>query len=117
MRPPATPLLLVLATVLLQLVAAWLLDIAAAQPGAALLAVSMIAVVMLLHAGRFVIWGYTHRHFPLSHSYPLTALFFPLVLLLSWWRGDAVGGWQLAGTALITLGVVVMSQGAEREHG
>lgn len=109
--PPPAPLLLVTATVLLQLGAAWILD-TAASPACAdelLIAFAAIALALVIHAGRFVIWGYTHRHYPLSHTYPLSALFFPCVLLLSWWQGDAVSGAQLAGTALITAGVYLIS--------
>lgn len=109
-RRPA-PLLLVAATVLLQLAAAWILDIAARPTHAdtLLIAIAAIALVLLIHAVRFLIWGYTHRHYPLSHTYPLTALFFPCILLLSWWHGDAIDGMQLAGTGLITLGVYLIS--------
>lgn len=107
---PLTPYLLVSSTVLLQLAAAWVLDTAAGHPSArgwAIAAVA-IAVALVLNVGRFVIWGYTHRHFPLSFTYPLTALFFPCILLLSYFQGTRIGGMEILGTALITIGAVVM---------
>lgn len=108
---PLAPYILVLGTVILQLAAALILDSAAgskATPGLTI-AASAIAVALILNIGRFIIWGYTHRHFPLSQTYPLTALFFPCILLLSYARGAATSIWEIAGTALITAGAVMMS--------
>jgi drug/metabolite transporter (DMT)-like permease len=62
-----------------------------------------------LNATRFLIWGYTHRHYPLSHSYPLTALFFPCILLLSAWYGDTIGWAKVVGVLVIMAGVVLMN--------
>lgn len=107
---PMVPITLVLATVLIQLAAAWVLDTAAGiKPGTGwIIAAAAVVFAIGLNVVRFVIWGYTHRHFPLSQTYPFTALFFPCILVLSWLKGDAVQLPEIAGTALITLGAIVM---------
>lgn len=109
-RHPLVPVALVFGTVLIQLAAAWILAAAAGlKPSTGwIIAAVAVAAAIGLNVVRFVIWGYTHRHFPISQTYPLTALFFPCILLLAWLKGDAVHPWEIAGTALITLGAVVM---------
>lgn len=103
------PLPLVSATVLLQLGAAWVLGRAAGHRTALLLGIGAIGFAIGLNLLRFAIWGYVHRHFPLSHTYPLTALFFPCVLTLSYLNGDAVTGEQILGTLFITFGALAMA--------
>lgn len=103
------PLMVVALTVILQLLAAYVLDVAASARTIGLAAILAIGVAIALHGIRFLLWGYAHKRYPLSHTYPLTALFFPFVLVISHWRGDHVGSWQWAGTLLITLGVGMMA--------
>lgn len=99
--------LIVLAAVLLQVVAAVLLKEMADRPELPLMLVAMgIGVVGVLGGTRFLIWGYAHRRYPLSHSYPLSSMFFPLMLAVAWAYGDPVHLTQLLGTGLITVGVV-----------
>lgn len=65
-----------------------------------------VAFVVGLNGVRFVVWGVAHQRYPLSLSYPLSSMFFPLMLGVSYLYGDAVGPGQVAGTALVTLGVL-----------
>lgn len=114
----AGPVVLVLAIVLLQLAAAWVLDHAADRRAGLIVAAAAIVVAIGLNLGRFVLWGYAHRRYPLSHIYPLTALFFPCILILSYFQGDVVGATEILGTVLITAGAVIMSVGkTSREPG
>lgn len=109
------PAALVLATVVLQLVAAWILDIAADMSmGLGVMAIGAILAAVALNGLRFVVWGYTHRRFPLSLTYPLTALFFPLVLLLSWLRGEGVGLPEILGTIFIAGGTALVALGSAK---
>lgn len=107
--PKAGPLVLVTVTVMLQLATAWILGRAASHHVQLMAGLVAIALAIGFNILRFAIWGYAHRHFPLSHTYPLTALFFPCVLLLSYANGDAVHLEQLIGTLLITIGALVMA--------
>lgn len=115
---PLMPFALVSATVVIQLAAAWVLGTAAGikpSPGWIVATVG-VALAIGLNVVRFVIWGYTHRHFPLSQTYPLTALFFPCILILSYLKGDSIHPMEIAGTALITLGAIVMGIHNHAEH-
>lgn len=112
------PVALVFATVLIQLGAAWLLSYAA-DLNLGIGSIVVLAAVTLaigLNALRFLIWGYTHRRYPLSQTYPLTALFFPCILTLAWLQGDAVPWYEIAGTALITLGAAVLASNIRGEQ-
>ncbi len=106
---------LVLSTVLIQIVVAVLLkELADAKGGgSAVVFILVVAAAFGLNGLRFVVWGYTHKHYPLSHSYPLTALFFPCILLISTFYGDRVGWMQVAGVATILIGLAMMTWGGE----
>lgn len=120
MRQPTytpRPLLLVSATIILQLGTAWILaTVAAASPHPSLvLTITAVVGAIGLNLFRFVIWGYAHRRYPLSHTYPLTALFFPGVLALSYIHGDTISALQIGGTLLITLGALLLGSSSKKE--
>lgn len=102
---------LVLATVVIQLLVAALLKELALRDAAPAQVGLVLTAAVALNALRFLLWGYTHRHFPLSRSYPLTALFFPCVLLLAAYYGEAVGAMQIVGVSVIMLGLGLMNYG------
>lgn len=102
---------LVLSTVVLQIVVAVLLkELADAAPRSTLVLLGALALAVGLNGVRFLLWGYTHRHYPLSRSYPLVALFFPCILLLSAWYGEPVDWNQVVGVVAIMLGVGLLNQ-------
>jgi len=102
---------LVLATVMIQIVVAVMLkELADAQGGnSRLWLLLVLAAAVALNGLRFLVWGYTHKHYPLSHSYPLTAMFFPCILLVSAWYGDPIGWEKITGVCVIVLGLVLMT--------
>lgn len=102
---------LVLSTVLMQVAVAVLLKELADADGGGSQAwfLFVLAIAAGLNGVRFVVWGYTHRHYPLSHSYPLTALFFPCILLVSAGYGEQVGWAKVAGVAVIMAGLSLMT--------
>lgn len=102
---------LVLTTVVIQIVVAVILkELADAHGGGSPMWLLLaLGAAVGLNATRFLIWGYTHRHYPLSHSYPLTALFFPCILLLSAWYGDVIDWTKVVGVLVIMAGVVLMN--------
>jgi multidrug transporter EmrE-like cation transporter len=63
------------------------------------------SVVFLLNGVRLVIWMLANRKFPLSTIYPLTSLFFPIMLGISYAYGEPVGPLKIIGTLLIASGV------------
>lgn len=110
-RHPMVLVALVLSTVVLQLLVAVLLkELADAAPRPGLALAMVLALAVGLNGLRFLLWGYTHKHYALSRSYPLVALFFPCILLLSLWYGEPVGWMQVVGVAAIMAGVVLLNQ-------
>ena len=117
MKKPGSAMLvaLVLSTVVIQLVVAALLKELAMRHATPTWVVVVLGAAVALNALRFLVWGYTHRHFPLSRSYPLTALFFPCILLVSAWYGEAIGVAQVAGVGVIMAGLGLMNWGNARD--
>lgn len=93
----------------LNLLSAVVLKEAANHRGASVVLVTaLISLVVLINVLRVLFWGAIHKRYRLSDSYPLTSVFFPMILLLGWWYGEAVGLGQIIGTLLITAGVLLM---------
>jgi drug/metabolite transporter (DMT)-like permease len=67
--------------------------------GVAILAASVVNVV------RLIVWRTAHRLYPLSLTYPLTGLSFPMVLAVSAWYDEPVGLTQVMAVVLIAVGV------------
>jgi len=69
--------------------------------------VLMIAVVMGLNVAKLVIWGALNRRYDLSHTYPLTALFFPAIFITALILGDtSLSLCKLVGLILIMTGLI-----------
>jgi multidrug transporter EmrE-like cation transporter len=64
-----------------------------------------IVLVIGLNGLRFLIWAQAHSRYPLSTTFPFTSLFFPMLLLVSYYYGDPLPWTKWLGTALITVGV------------
>ena len=103
-------LMLVLITVILGLISAWFLKEAAQKQNISLLILLLtITVVATVNAGRFLLWGYIHRHYPISISYPLNSAFFPLILLMGYYYGEVISLKEIVGVMLITFGVALLT--------
>ncbi len=74
---------------------------------------SGLAVAGLLGVGQFVIWRKAHQRYPLSLTYPFTALTFPMALGVAVLYGESVGLWQVAATLLVAAGVIVVHRSDE----
>ena len=107
-KPQLTALTVMLGAVALQVAGAVLLKALALQAQASIsfwVAVGVVGVI-ILNLLRFVVWGYAHRRFPLSTSFPLSSLFFPLMLVVAVLFDDPVEARQVAGVVLITMGSI-----------
>jgi len=108
------PLLLVSAAVMLNIMSAIMLKVAADMERPTLLIViGFLVLVVFINLLRVVFWSAIHRRFPLSDSYPLTSIFFPMILMISVLYGEHIGLSQLIGTLLITVGVVILVKGRD----
>ena len=106
----ATALLVafVIGNVSLQLLAAKLVKDASDLPPSRPFALALLlGIVLALAAVRFMVWGEMHKRYPLSLAYPASALFFPLVMVLAWLYGEAVTPAKMAGSMLVTFGVML----------
>ena len=102
----ATPLFIVLLVVMANITGAVVLKELAMRPELSILwLISGVAIVVFLNGFRFVIWGIAHSRYPLSMTFPLTSLFFPLLLAVSYFYGDPLPWTKWLGTGLITAGV------------
>lgn len=106
-QPKGTLLLLTLLNVSLQLASAALIKFATiySDPVLALIALTLV-VVLALNVGRFAVWNLIHKRYPLSMAYPLSALFFPAVVLFAWFMDETVEAPQIAGALLVASGVI-----------
>lgn len=68
----------------------------------------VLALVLALSFGRFMVWNAIHKRFPVSIAYPATALFFPCLVVMAYVYGESVSGMQILGASLVTLGVLLL---------
>jgi len=104
------PLFAVTVTVVLGLVSAILLKEAAARPALSWMMMALFFMgVMSVNAFRFLIWGYVHKRHPISLSYPLGSVFFPLILILShFYYGEPISTNKFIASLIIMLGVGII---------
>jgi drug/metabolite transporter (DMT)-like permease len=115
---PLLPILLVSTTIVLNLASAVLLKEAASSRDPALVSVAIVLfLVLALNLLRVFVWSAIHRRYPLSNSYPLTSLFFPIIMLISIYYGESIGWTEICGAILITLGVATLSSQGIAEGG
>jgi len=100
------PLLVMLLAVGLQVAGAIVLKTLADRVDytSATMAALGIGAVVALNLLRVGVWGAAHRRYPLSQTFPLSALFFPAMLLLALAYGEEAGARQVIGAVLITAG-------------
>ena len=79
--------------------------------GLAILAAGVVNVV------RLVVWRTAHRLYPLSLTYPLTGLSFPMVLAVSAWYDEPVGLTQVMAVVLIAVGVSFIHRSGDGSTG
>jgi len=84
----------------------WLSALQSLKPWQLLLGIS---VVLILNLVRFILWIWTHKRFPISKSYPLTAVFFPIIAVISTQMETSLTPAQWVGVVLITAGVFWIS--------
>lgn len=105
------PLVVVTATVLLGLVSAVLLKEASSDPNVSWLMLSLIILAVFFVNGlKFILWGIAHRNHPISSTYLINSLFFPLIFIVSHlFYGEQVTFQKMVGIALIVVGVAVIT--------
>lgn len=64
-----------------------------------------IGAIILLNVLRLLVWLLANKLFPLSTIYPLTSIFYPLMLGISYFFNENISYLHIIGTLLITFGV------------
>jgi len=77
---------------------------------------SGLAAAGLLGIGQFVTWRKAHQRYPLSLTYPFTALTFPMAMSVAALYNEQVGPWHIIATTLIAAGVVVVHRSNQSER-
>jgi hypothetical protein len=97
-------------TVLMSVATALLLNYAAnTKPSVAVLIAAVIAPVVAINVAKFWLWGWIHRRYPLSQTYPASTLFFPLIYAIALWTGEArFESAKILGIILIVAGVALL---------
>jgi drug/metabolite transporter (DMT)-like permease len=75
---------------------------------AMLLVAAALVLVICLNFGRLLVWNAIHKRYPVSLAYPLSAIFFPGVVIIAWLMGEPVDGMQIAGGIVVMIGVLLM---------
>jgi drug/metabolite transporter (DMT)-like permease len=99
-------ILFVLGAVGLNLLAAVVMKLLANQKGIGIILFLLgIGCVIFLNVLRLVVWMFANKRFPLSTMYPLTSIFYPMMLGVSFAFGEKITLFQIIGTIFITIGV------------
>lgn len=100
----------VLGSVILGLISAWCLKEASQQKDISISSLVLVmCIVVGVNVGRFLLWGYIHKHYPLSLSYPINSLFFPFIFIMGYYYGESISLYQILGVVLITSGVAILA--------
>jgi drug/metabolite transporter (DMT)-like permease len=102
----------------LQLINALLIKYASQLSATRLVLVgTVLALVATLSMSRFVVWGALHKRFPVSLTYPATALFFPCLVGIAAAYGEHVSTTQWLGACLVATGVMLLLGSRSRAEG
>ena len=70
-----------------------------------------IGIALALNLIRFVYWGSIIKKYDLSHAYPITALFFPLIYFYSlYYEKEEFSFIKLLSVGIIILGVILLQK-------
>ena len=101
--------ILILSTVFLTLSSSLVLDYASELDLELKSAViGIIGFALLLNVFKFYIWALIHKNFEVTKSYPLTFIFFPLIYLVAYIKGEAdLSFSKIVGVFIIIMGLIV----------
>jgi drug/metabolite transporter (DMT)-like permease len=110
LKTKLTLMLFVLGAVGLNLITAILMKLLANQSGIGLFVLLLgVGLVILFNGLRMVVWMFANKRFPLSTMYPLTSIFYPMMLGVSYYFGERITLYKIFGAFLIMFGVFWLS--------
>ncbi len=109
--------ILVFSTVLITVSSSLLLDYTAALiTKTNIIALMLIGTAYCLNILKFIVWGKIHKNFDVSQSYPLTSIFFPMIFLISYFKGETeLSFCKIVGAAIIIIGLILFEKKEQEE--
>ena len=100
----------VLLSVLMTFATSVILKLAAAEFNlVSTMGLLIILLVFIINVLKFMTWGWLNNRYDLSSTYPLTALFFPLIFIYAVMEGDTlITPQKILGLCFILGGLIVM---------
>ncbi len=72
-------------------------------------------VVLVTNFFKFLLWGFIHKKFDLSNSYPITSIFYPAIYFIAIIKGEAIlEVTKLIGIALILFGIILVNRNEKK---
>ena len=106
-----TRISLVMLVVFLQIGVALSLQWGATHAHTLSITILILSMALLLNGLRFVVWGALHRKYDLSKTYPLIALFFPIIYTIALYQNEATLSWhKILGLIFVFIGVFALTR-------
>ena len=101
--------LLVISTIIISVLSSLLLNFASnLQNKTTYIVLFILGIVLTFNIFKFLLWGYIHRSYRISSSYPLTSLFFPIIFIISLITDEVnFSLYKLYGVLLIISGITI----------
>ena len=76
-----------------------------------------IIFVLGLNVFKFIVWNFLHKRYDLSSTYPMTAIYFPLIYIISVVKGEVVVDiFSLLAISFIFIGVYLIFSTDNKEE-
>jgi drug/metabolite transporter (DMT)-like permease len=86
-------------------------EIANPQSGLTMWIILIFGLALLINVIRFGLWGWIHKSYDVSKTYPLVSLFFPCIYVISVFLGESDWNLQkIAGVSFIVIGIVIFER-------
>tara|TARA_B110001452_G_C15240481_1_gene429487 strand:+ start:4473 stop:4805 length:333 start_codon:yes stop_codon:yes gene_type:complete len=101
--------LLVISTVIISVFSSLLLNFASNfQNKTTFIVFLFLSLVMTFNIFKFFLWGYIHKSYSISNSYPLTSIFFPIIFIISIVTDEVnFSLYKLFGVLFIISGIII----------
>ena len=107
--------ILVFLTVIVSILSSLILDFASEHYKTfSFILLVMFGIAFALNVLKFVIWGWIHKNFDVTKSYPLTAIFFPIIFIVAVIKREAdLSISKTIGVVIILIGLFVFERRKE----
>lgn len=76
-----------------------------------------VIFVLGLNVFKFIVWNFLHKRYDLSTTYPMTAIYFPLIYIISVVKGEIIVDiFSLLAISFIFIGVYLILKTEKKEE-